>query len=142
MSCQYGQLAILTFIRPLTSAWQHLTDEGLEEDPEILVPGVEVLSLIQPTLCLCGNASELTTHTQRVKILEAINRPWGRFGSDEQADVYKCLASMVVRMRDQPYSHVMVWIGCRLRFSLLRSSITFLKVCCRIGTQSHLSGCP
>ena len=55
------QAAILASIRPLTSAWQHLTDEGLKEDPTMLVPGAEVLSLIQCTICLIGNAAELTS---------------------------------------------------------------------------------
>ena len=76
------QSAILAFIRPLTSAWQHLIKEGLEEDPEMLVPGAEVLSLIQCTICLIGNASKLTSQVHRVKILEAVNQSWGKFGSD------------------------------------------------------------
>ena len=44
------QAAILVSIWPLTSAWQHLIDEGLEEDPTMLVPGEEVVSLIQRTI--------------------------------------------------------------------------------------------
>ena len=76
------QSAILTSIRPLTSAWQCLTEEGLEEDPDMLVPGAEVLSLIQCTICLIGNALELTSQMQQVKILEAVDQSWEKFGLD------------------------------------------------------------
>ena len=77
------EAAILAFIWPLTSAWQHLTEEGLEEDSTMLVPGAgcagEVLSLTQCTLCLIGSASELASHMQRVKIFEAVDQSWGQF---------------------------------------------------------------
>ena len=53
------QSAVLASIRPLTSAWQLLLDAGLEEDPQMIVPGSEVLTLIQCTLCMIGNTSEL-----------------------------------------------------------------------------------
>ena len=77
------QSAILTSIRPLTSAWQRLTEKGLEEDPDMLVSGAEVLSLIQCTICLIGNASELTSQMWRVKVLEAVYQSWGKFSSDK-----------------------------------------------------------
>ena len=77
------QAAILASIRPLTSAWQHLIDEGLEEDPTMLVPGEEVVSLIQHTTCLIGNAAELTSQMRRVKILEAVDPSWGKFASND-----------------------------------------------------------
>ena len=53
------QSAVLVSIRPLTSAsaWQLLLDAGLEKDPHMVVPGSEVLTLIQCTLCMIGNAS-------------------------------------------------------------------------------------
>ena len=44
---------------------------------------------------------------------------------------FKRLASLLARKRDQPYSHVIGWIRCHLRFSLFRSSITCLR-----GTRS------
>ena len=77
------QADILTSIRPLTSAWQHLTDEGLEEDPTMLVLGAEVVSLIQHTTCLIGNVAELNSQMRRVKILEAVDPSWGKFASDD-----------------------------------------------------------
>ena len=56
-------------------------------------------------------------------------------GMGKQATVffffYKCLASLLALKKDQPYSHVIGWIRCRLGFSLLRSSITCLR-----GTRS------
>ena len=42
------QSGILASIWPLTSAWQPLTDEGLEGDPEMLVPGAEVTAHPMP----------------------------------------------------------------------------------------------
>ena len=36
-----------------------------------MVPATEVLSLVQHTLCLVGNSSELVSQIRRSKILEA-----------------------------------------------------------------------
>ena len=55
------QAAILTILRPLTAAWRDLLDAGLKDNPDIAVPATEALSLIQRTICLVGNASELTS---------------------------------------------------------------------------------
>ena len=77
------QSAVLAIIRPLTSAWQHLIDGGIEDDPEMVVPGSEVLALLQRTLCMIGNASELISQTRRSKILETVDRSWSKFGSDD-----------------------------------------------------------
>ena len=77
------QSAILASIRPLTSAWQHLMEGGLEEDPDMVVPGSEVLALVQRTLCMIGNASELVSQTRRSKILETVEPSWSKFGSDD-----------------------------------------------------------
>ena len=57
------QSAILASVRPLTSAWQLLVD-GVEDDPEMTVPASEVLTMIQCTLCMIGNASELVSQTR------------------------------------------------------------------------------
>ena len=77
------QTAILACIRPLTSAWQDLLEEGLDEDTGMTVPATDVLSVIQRTLCLIGNASEFVSQTRRSKILESIDQSWSKFGSDE-----------------------------------------------------------
>ena len=77
------QAAVLAIVRPLTSAWMGLMekDEGdaMEED---LVPVTEVLTLIQCTLCLVGNASEYISQTRREKILEAIDQSWSKYASE------------------------------------------------------------
>ena len=46
------QVAVLACIQPLTSAWQQLLENGLENDQEMRVPAIKVLKLIQCTLCI------------------------------------------------------------------------------------------
>lgn len=75
------QTAILAIIRPLTSAWQQLVEAGLEDDP-IVVPGTEVLTVIQQAICLVGNASELTSQIRRSQILTMIDTSWSKFSSE------------------------------------------------------------
>ena len=70
-------------MQPFTSAWQQLEECRLKEDPDLLVPAVEVLAVVQRTLCLLGNASELISQTRHTKILEAVDPSWSRYGTDE-----------------------------------------------------------
>ena len=77
------QSAILAGVHPLTSAWQLLLDNGLENDPEMVVPASEVLTLIQCSLCMIGNASELVSQTRRSKILNTIDQSWSKFGEGD-----------------------------------------------------------
>ena len=42
-----------------------------------------IIMLIQRTICLVGNASELTSQIRREKILTAIDPSWSKFGSEE-----------------------------------------------------------
>ena len=49
------QGSVLATMRPLTSAWEQLEKGGLKQN--LLVPGMEVMSLVQRTLRLLGNAS-------------------------------------------------------------------------------------
>ena len=49
----------------------------------MMVPAREVLAVIQHSLCLVGNASEGISQTRRTKILEAINKSWGKYGADK-----------------------------------------------------------
>ena len=67
------QGAVLATVGPLASAWKHLMEGGLVEDPGMVVPGKEVFALIQQTLCLVRNASEFISGTRQSKILEAID---------------------------------------------------------------------
>lgn len=41
------------------------------------------MSLIQRTLCLLGNLSELISQTRRSKILEAVDSSWGRYRTEQ-----------------------------------------------------------
>ena len=77
------QSAILAGVRPLTSAWQLLLYNGLENDLEMVAPATEVLTLIQCSLCMIGNASELVSQTRRSKILTAIDPSWSKFGKGD-----------------------------------------------------------
>ena len=40
---------------------------------------------------------------------------------------YKCLAALLVQKWDNPYCQTVSWLRCRLMFSLLRSSISFIQ---------------
>ena len=48
----------------------------------MVVPGSEVLTLVQCTLCMIGNASELISQTRRSKILDTVDPSWSKFGED------------------------------------------------------------
>ena len=73
------QTAVLACIRPFTSAWQEFLGEGFAENAKMMVPARDVLAVIQRSLCLVGNASEYVFQTRRTKILEAIDKFWGKF---------------------------------------------------------------
>ena len=76
------QSTTLAIVRPLASAWSHLMDAGLEADPGKVVPGTEVLTMLQRTLCLVGNAAELISQTRRSKILELVDPSWSKFATE------------------------------------------------------------
>ena len=40
---------------------------------------------------------------------------------------YKCLAALLVQKWDNPFCQTVSWLRCRLMFSLLRSSISFIQ---------------
>ena len=64
------QTATLNCVTTLTSAWLCLLEDGLEEHTDIQVPTVEVVALIQCTICLIGNASEFISQICDFKIVE------------------------------------------------------------------------
>ena len=76
------QTAILASIRPLTLAWQHLVEAKLEDNQSMVVPATEVLTLIQQTICMIGNASEFTSQMRRAQILGEIDSSWSKFSSE------------------------------------------------------------
>ena len=85
------QSAVLASVRPVISAWQGLIEGGIDEDPEMSVPAVEVLSLCQRTICLVGNASELISQERRSKVLEAIDTTWSKYGAKQYPEAGKML---------------------------------------------------
>ena len=67
------QAAILAILRPLTAAWQDLEEE-LKENSDIAVPATEALGLIQCTICLVRNASEITSDSKgKILILPGVS---------------------------------------------------------------------
>ena len=80
------QASVLAIARPLTSAWQSLQDAGLEEDTRLVIPAPEVLGILQRTLCLVGNASELISQKRRANILSSIDPSWSKFSSEKFTD--------------------------------------------------------
>ena len=52
------QAAALLPVCPLASGWNSLLESGANEDPDMLVPVADVITMIQQTICLIGNASE------------------------------------------------------------------------------------
>lgn len=76
------QSTVLAIIRPLTTAWQKLSESGIDEDPEMVVRASEVLAMIQCTLCLVGNSAELISQMRRKKILEVVDTTWSKYGAE------------------------------------------------------------
>ena len=76
------QASVLGTVRPLSTAWRHLVEGGVEQDPEMVVQASEVMSMIQCTLCLLGNSVELISESRRGKILEAIDPSWVKYSSE------------------------------------------------------------
>jgi hypothetical protein len=76
------QATVLACIRPLTTAWQELIEDGLDTEPELMVPARTVLEIIQRSLCLIGSAAEGISQDRRTKILEAIDQSWGKLGAE------------------------------------------------------------
>ena len=85
------QTAVLAIVRPLTSAWRSLLEEGLEGDQDLMVPATEVLALCQRTLCLVGNAAEMVSQERRAKILDTVDPSWAKFGTESFPDTGKFL---------------------------------------------------
>jgi hypothetical protein len=77
------QATVLACIRPLTSAWQELLEAEPDNEEPVMVPASQVVAMIQRTLCLLGNASEFISQTRRSKILEVIDKSWGKFGTEK-----------------------------------------------------------
>ena len=84
------QASVLAIVRPLTSAWQSLLESGVETNPGFSIPAIEVLDIIQRTICLVGNSSELISQRRRANILATIDPLWSKFGTDKYTQIKRC----------------------------------------------------
>ena len=67
------QGSLLYAANPLTNLWAELTEQGMADDPEALIPVPEVLDIIQRSLVLIGNTNNLVSETRREIALDAIH---------------------------------------------------------------------
>ena len=67
------QGGLLYAANPLAYLWANLMEQGLEGDSEAVIPVSEVLDVLQRTLVLLGNASNLLSERRREIALEAIH---------------------------------------------------------------------
>ena len=56
-----------------------LTDSEEADGLDLVVPVSQVLILIQHTICLVGNASEIISQVRHSKILELCNSSWAKY---------------------------------------------------------------
>jgi len=48
------QASVLVIVRLLTFVWQALLDDGIDRETKVDVPAIDVLDMIQHTICLIG----------------------------------------------------------------------------------------
>ena len=73
-------------ICPLAFAWNSLLESGADKDPDMLVPVTDVISTIQRTICLIGNASEFISQIRHTRILEKLDASWSKYGQEDFSD--------------------------------------------------------
>ena len=76
------QSALISATGPLTCLWAELLDNNLLEDPDSLINVQDVLNVIQRTLVLLGNATELVSQTRRCNILQCVDKSLVKYGKD------------------------------------------------------------
>ena len=76
------QAATLLLIYPLAFAWNSLLESRADKDPDMLVPVTDVISMIQHTICLTGNASAFISQIRRTRILEKLDASWSKYGQE------------------------------------------------------------
>ena len=81
------QAATLLPVCPLAFAWNSLLESGADKDPDMLVPVTEVISMIQHTICLIGNASEFISQIRHTRILEKLDTSWSKYGQEDFSDL-------------------------------------------------------
>ena len=84
------QAATLLPICPLAFAWNSLLESRADKDPDMLVPVTDVISMIQHTICLTGNASEFISQIRRTRILEKLDASWSKYGQED----FSCLGTI------------------------------------------------
>ena len=80
------QAATLLPICSLAFVWNSLLESGADKDSDMLVPVTDVISMIQRTICLIGNASEFISQIRRTKILEKLDAFWSKYGQEDFSD--------------------------------------------------------
>ena len=80
------QGSLLYAANPLTNLWAELTEQGMADDPEELVPVPEVLDIIQRSLVLIGNANNLVSETRREIALDAIHSSLKKYAKGDFKD--------------------------------------------------------
>ena len=68
---------------PLAAAWNSLLEEGVAEDQDLLVPASQVVALIQHTIYMVENVSEMISQLRRTKILQNIETSWSKYGVED-----------------------------------------------------------
>lgn len=77
------QGGVMHIVCPLAAAWNSLLEEGVAEDQDLLVPASQVVALIQRTICMVGNVSEMISQLRRTKILQNIETSWSKYGVED-----------------------------------------------------------
>ena len=80
------QGSLLYAVNPLTSMWAGLIEQGLVEEPEALIPVPDVLDVIQRSIVLIGNASNLVSETRREIALDAIHPSLKKYAKGDFKD--------------------------------------------------------
>ena len=77
------QGGIMHIVCPLAAAWNSLLEEGVAEDQDLLVPASQVVALIQRTICMVENVSEMISQLRHTKILQNIEISWSKYGVED-----------------------------------------------------------
>ena len=77
------QGTMLYATNPLTNLWAELIDQGLTQDSQAAMFVSDVLEIIQRTLVLLGNASNLISETRREVALESVHPSLKKYGKGD-----------------------------------------------------------
>lgn len=74
------QKALLRVAGPLSCLWSELIDNDLVKDEDSVISVHDVLSVVQRTLVLLGNANELVSQARRCTILRSVDQGLEKYG--------------------------------------------------------------